>query len=138
MRRVGGGNGLEDRDHRVRQRAWVGARRRLHRCGGHDLHQVVHDDVAERPDGIVEMAAIVDAEGLGHRELHGRDVVAIPDRLEHRVREPQVSDLVEPLVPQEVVDPVELGLVQVLVDLFVEGTCRGDVVPERLLDHHAR
>ena len=84
------------------------------------------------------MAAIVHAEGLGHRELHGRDVVAIPDRLEHRVREPQVSDLVQPLVPQEMVDPVELGLVQVLVDLFVERTCRGDVVPERLLDDHAR
>ena len=36
------------------------------------------------------------------------------------------------------VDPVELGLVEVLVDLLVERARRGGVVPERLLHHHAR
>ena len=47
------------------------------------------------PTGIVEAAAILDAEVLGHRDLHQRDVVAVPDRLEHRVREAQVQDLLE-------------------------------------------
>ena len=112
--------------------------RRLHRGGRHDLHQVVDDHVAQRADGVVEVAAVLDAEALGHRDLDRRDVVAVPDRLEHRVREPQVEDLGQPHLAQEVVDPVELGLVEVLVDLLVERARRGEVVPERLLDHHAR
>ena len=104
----------------------------------HHLHQVVDDDVAERPDRVVEVAAILDAEALGHRDLHRRDVVAVPDRLEHRVREPQEEDLGEPHLPEEVVDPVELRLVEVLVDRLVELAGRGEVVPERLLDDDPR
>ena len=46
------------------------------------LHQVVDDDVAQRADRVVEVAAVLDAEALGHRDLHRRDVVAVPDRLE--------------------------------------------------------
>ena len=51
---------------------------------GDDLHQVVDDDVAERADRVVEVAAVLDAEVLGHRDLDARDVVPVPDRLEHR------------------------------------------------------
>ena len=98
----------------------VAAGRRLHRGGGDHLHQVVDDHVAQRADRVVEVAAVLDPEALGHRDLHGRDVVAVPDRLEHRVREPQVEDLDEAHLPEEVVDPVELGLVEVLVHLLVE------------------
>ena len=123
---------------RVLERGRVAARRRLHRRGGDHLHQVVDDDVAQRPDRVVEVAAVLDAEALGHRDLHGRDVVAVPDRLEHRVREPQVEDLAEAHLPEEVVDPVQLRLVEVLVDLVVELAGRGEVVSERLLDDDAR
>ena len=89
-------------------------------------------------DRVVEVAAVLDPEALGHRDLHRRDVVAVPDRLEHRVREPQVEDLDQAHLPEEVVDPVELGLVEVLVHLLVERARRGDVVPEGLLHHDAR
>ena len=81
---------------------------RLHRGRGDDLHHVVHDDVAKRADRIVEVAAVLDAEVLGHRDLDALDVVPVPDRLEHRVREPQVEDFLQAHLPQEVVDPVEL------------------------------
>ena len=123
---------------RVLERARVGAGGRLHRGGGDDLHQVVDDDVAQRADRVVEVAAVLDAEVLGHRDLHARDVVAVPDRLEHRVGEPQVEDLVEAHLPEEVVDPVQLGLVDVLVDLRGERARRREVVAERLLDDDAR
>ena len=78
---------------------------------------MVDDDVAERPDGVVEVAAILDAEVLRHRDLHARDVVPAPDRLEHGVREPEVDDLLQAHLPEVVVDAVELGLVDVLVKL---------------------
>ena len=136
--RVGGAGGAQDGRDRVLERAQVGARRRLHRDRGHDLHQVVDDDVAQRADRVVEVPAGVDAEVLGHRDLHALDVVAVPDRLEDRVREAQVEDLGEPHLPEEVVDPVELLLAQVDLELGLQRARRLEVVPERLLDHDAR
>ena len=110
---------------------------RLHRGRADHLHQVVDHHVAQGADRVVEVAAVVDAEVLGHRDLDRGDVVAVPDRLERRVREPQVEDLRQAHLPQEVVDPVQLRLVDVLVDLLVELARRREVVPERLLDDDA-
>ena len=128
----------EQRVQRVLERRRVAARGRLDRGRGDDLHEVVDDDVAQRADGVVEVAAIGDAEVLGHRDLHRRDVVAVPHRLEQGVREPQVERLGDAHLPEEVVDPVQLGLVEVLVHLVVERPRGGEVVPERLLDDDAR
>ena len=105
------------REHRVLEHVGVAAGRRLHRGRADDLHQVVDDDVAERADRVVEVAAILDAEALGHRDLHALDVVPVPDRLEHRVREAQEEELLEAHLPEEVVDAVDLRLVDVLVQL---------------------
>ncbi len=88
------------------------------------------DHVAKGADRVVDPAAILDPEALGQSDLHGRDVVAVPDRFEHRVREPQVEDLDQAHLAEEVVDPVELRLVEVLMHLVVERGRRGDVVPE--------
>ena len=115
--RIGGDDGAEERDLGVLDRVGVTAGGNLHRRGRDDLHQVVDDDVAQRADRVVEVAAILDAEVLGHRDLDGLEVVTSPDRLEHRVREPEVEDLLEPHLPEVVVDPVELRLVDVLVQL---------------------
>ena len=128
----------EERDLRVLDRLRVAARRRLHRTQRDDLHQVIDDDVAQRPDRIVEVAAVLDPEVLRHRDLHRRDVVSAPDRLEHRVREPQMDDLLDAHLPQVVIDPEELRLVDRGVQLVGERTRRGAVVAERLLDNDAR
>ena len=91
--RIGRRHRAEHREQRVLERVRVARRGRLHRRGGDHLHQVVDDHVAQRPDRVVEVTAVLDAEALGHRDLDRRDVVAVPDRLEHRVREPQIEDL---------------------------------------------
>ena len=108
VRRIGRRHRAEQRELRVLQRFRVVAGRRLHRGERDHLHEVVDDDVAQRADGVVEVPAVLDAEVLGHRDLHARDVVAVPDRLDHRVREAQVEELVGAHLPEEVVDPVEL------------------------------
>jgi len=82
-------------------------------------------------------AAVLDAEALGHGDLDGLDVVAVPERLQHRVGEPEVEQLLQAHLAQEVVDPVELALVHVLVHLLVQRAGRGAVVAERLLDDDA-
>jgi hypothetical protein len=135
--RVGLDHSLAEGDLGVLDRLGLAAGGRLHRAAATDLHQVVDDDVAQRADRVVEVAAVLDAEVLGHRDLHRGDVVPAPERLEHRVREAEVDDLLEPHLPEVVVDAVELRLVDVLVQLLGERARRVAVVPERLLDHDA-
>ena len=84
---------------------------------------MVDDDVAQRADGVVEVAAVLDAEVLRHRDLHAGDEVAIPDRLEHRVGEAQVEDLLEAHLAEVVVDAQQLRLVDVLVQLVGQAPC---------------
>ena len=113
----------------------VATRRRFHRRRADDLHHVVDHDVAQRTDRVVEMPAIGNAELLGQGDLHVLDEVPVPDRFEHRVGKAQVEGLLEPHLPEEVIDPIELRLVDVLVQLVCELPGRGEVVAEGLLDH---
>ena len=127
---------LEEVELRVADRIEVGPGGwGLHGHQGERLQEVVLDDVPEAADRVVEAAAVLDAEVLRHRDLHGLDVAAVPDRLEQGVREAQVGDVLDRLLAEEVVDPVDLLLRQDLVDLVVELDGRVQVVPEGLLDH---
>ena len=105
------------------------------------------------PTAVVEVAAVLDAEALGHRDLDRLDVVPVPDRLQHRVGEPEVEQLLQAHLAEEVVDPVQPRLVDVLVQLVGEGRARrpgrgrtasprrpgrsGSGRPRRALDHGA-
>ena len=99
---------------------------------------MVHDDVAQRTDRVVEVTPILDPEVLRHGDLHARQEVPAPDGLEHRVREPQVENLLEAHLPEVVVDPVQLRLVDRLVQLGRERACGRLIVPERLLHDDPR
>ncbi len=138
VRWIGWWDRPEHRHHAVLERCRVAAGRCLHRAGGDHLQHVVDHHVAQRADRVVEVAAILDPELLGHRDLDGLDVVAVPDRLEHRVGEAQEQQLDQAHLAQEVVDPVELRLVDVGVQLVGQRARRLQVVAERLLDDHPR
>ena len=109
--------------------------RRLHRDECEHLQKVVLDDVAYRADRVVKRAAILDAEVLRHRDLDRRDVLTVPDRLEHGVGEPEVHDVLHRLLAQEVVDPEQALLGEDRGQALVQVARRGQVGPERLLDH---
>ena len=64
-------------------------------------------------------------------------MIPVPDRLEHRVREPEEEDLLQAHLPEVVVDPQQLSLVDVLMELGRERPGGVEVVPERLLDDDA-
>ena len=66
------------------------------------------------------------------------DVVAVPDRLEHAVREAHREEVLHRLLAEVVVDPEDLRLVEDLVHARVELSRRGEVGAERLLHDHAR
>ena len=101
VRRVSRRHRMEDGEQGVLERVGIARRRDLHRRRADDLHEMVDDHVAQRPDRVVEVPAVLDAEALGHRDLDTLDVVAVPDRLQDRVREAQVQDLLRPIFPRK-------------------------------------
>ena len=82
---------------------------------------------------LVERGAVLEAQRLGHVDLHVVDVVAVPDRLEQPVGEPEGEDVLRRLLAEEVVDPEDLLLVEDLVQRGVQRPRAGQVGAERLL-----
>src|SRR6185295_78975 len=117
----------------VADRLVIRRRRSLHREQPHHLQHVVLDHVADGARLLVEPAAPLDAEALGHRDLHALHVVPVPDRLEERVGEAEHEEVLHRLPPEIVVDAEDLRLVEDLVQRPVERLCRGEVAPEGLL-----
>ncbi len=124
----------EDLDLLVAQGVRLERRRRLHGDQAQQLHQVVLEDVPARPGLLVERAAALDPERLGHGDLDMVDVAPVPERLEDPVAEPEDEEVADGLLAQVVVDPVDLLLAEDLEDLAVEPDGRVEVPPERLLD----
>ncbi len=96
------------------------------------------DHVADVPGLLVEDATALDADVLGHRELHVVDVAAVPDRLEHPVREAEREDVLDGLLAEVVIDAEDLRLVEDLVDRRVQLHRAREVATERLLEHDLR
>ena len=84
----------------------------LHRQHRDDLEHVVLDHVADRAGLFVEGAPTLHAEDLGHRDLHALDAIAVPDRLEELVGEPERQDVEDRLLAQVVVDPEDSRFVK--------------------------
>ncbi len=95
---------------------------------------MVLEDVARRPGLLVERAAVLDADRLGHRDLHVVDVAPVPERLEDAVAEPEDQQVPDGLLAQVVVDAIDLRLAEDLADLAIQALRRVEVVAERLLD----
>ena len=79
---------------------------RFHRRQRHELQSMVLHDVAQGAGLVVVRAALLDADLLGHGDLHGVDEVCVPDRLEDRVGETEGQDVLDGLLAEVVVDPV--------------------------------
>ena len=76
----------------------------------HDLKDVVFDNVADAAVLIVEGPAALDAEVLGHGDLHAFDVVAMPEGLEEGVGESEGDHVVHGSLGEVVVDAEDGGL----------------------------
>ena len=96
---------------------------------------MVLDQVSERSRAVVVAGASLDPDVLGRDDLNVVDEVAIPDRLEQRVGEPQRHQVLDRFLTEVVIDPEDLGFVEHLQQLGVELPGGGEVIPERLLDH---
>ena len=80
---------------------------------------------------------MLDADGLRGGDLHVVDVAAVPDRLEHAVAEPEHQQVLDGLLPEIVIDAVDLLFVEMLVREAIERARAVEVGAERLLDDDA-
>ena len=127
-------DGPQDLDLLVAQGVRLERRRRLHRDQADELEEVVLEDVARGAGLLVERAAVLDADRLGHGDLDVVDVAPVPERLEDAVAEPEDQQVPDRLLAEVVVDAIDLRLAEDLADLAVEPLRRLEVVTERLLD----
>ena len=113
-------------------------RRWLHRNEAQHLEDVVLNDVAQGTLRVVVAPAVLDTQGFGDGDLHMIDVVAIPDRLEDPVQEPEAEKVLHRLLAEVVVDPVNLRFVHAGEQFAIESARRREVAAEGLFDHHAK
>jgi len=99
---------------------------------------VVLDHVPQRPRALVVGAPVLDPDLLGHGHLHVIDVAPVPDRLEEGIGESERQDVLHRLLPEVVVDPENLGLVEHRGENPVQRPGGFQVPPEGLLHHDAR
>ena len=109
--------------------------RRLHPHQRDELQQVILEHISQDAHAVIVAGAMPYAHGLGDRDLHVIDVVAVPERLEDRVGKAGHQDILDCLFAQVMVDAIDLMLVQDLVQFIVQFACRGQVGAEGLLDH---
>ncbi len=99
---------------------------------------MILDDVARHPRLLVELAAAFDTNVLGDRNLDMVDVLPAPYRLEERVGEAEHEEVLDGFLPEVMVDPEDLGLVERRCDGVVVRPRALQVMPEGLLEDDPR
>jgi hypothetical protein len=93
--------------------------------------------VAQRAGGLVEGAALLDAQFFGDGDLDVGNVFAPPQRLEQRIAKAQRKQVLHRRLAQVVVDAKHLLFAENLAHRAVDGAVGRQVVAQRLFQHHA-
>ena len=64
---------------------------------------VLHD-VANRPHFFIKAAAALDTETFGHRDLHARDIVAVPNGFEKRIGKTEIQEILYGFLSKKMID----------------------------------
>jgi hypothetical protein len=98
------------------------------------LQDVILNHVAQSAGRFVIPAAMLDADLLGHGDLHVIGVPAIPDRLEERICEAECQDILRRLFAEIVIDAIELRFGEALGQSGIQLLGAGQIAAERFLD----
>ncbi len=99
---------------------------------------MLDDHVAKRAGGFVKRGALAQAQRFRHVDLHMIDEVAIPDRLEQTVGEPERENVLGRLLAEEMIDAENLIFRKYLVQFGIEPLGAGEVDAERFFHDDAR
>ena len=89
------------------------------------------------PGAVVIIAAALEPDRLGDGDLDVVDVRAVPQRLEHRIGEPQREQVLDRLLAEIMVDPERAVLGEGGGDRVVDLAAGFEVAAERLFERHA-
>src|SRR5882724_469378 len=98
---------------------------------------MVLNNVADGSGLIVETASTLDAEVLGHGNLHTLDISAVPKRLDKSVGETERQHVVDRALAQVVIDAKDVDFVEDAEQNFVQFLGRCEIVPEGFFDNDA-
>ncbi len=93
--------------------------------------------VAQRAGALVVRGAVLDTDGLCGGDLDVIDIAAIPHRFEHAVAKPEHQQVLDGLLPEIVIDAIDLIFVEMLVREAIERTRAVEIRAERFLDDDA-
>src|SRR5437870_13038975 len=88
--------------------------------------------------GVVETAAPGDTERFGHRNLHARDVIAIPNWFEPAITEAKKHEIAHRILREKMIDAKDCALGKRFAQRRVERLRRREIVAERFLDGDPR
>src|SRR6202030_3260426 len=98
---------------------------------------MVLDDVADRAGFIIEGAPALDPEVFSHGDLNALDVVAIPERLQQRVRKAKEDHVMHRPLSKIMVDAEDGFLLKACEQDPIEFLRRRQVMSEGLFDDDA-
>jgi hypothetical protein len=111
--------------------------RRFHRGKADELHDVVGNHIAQRAGPVIIVAALFDADGFSHRNLHVIDVPAIPDGLKDPVCKTERQNILHRFFSQIMIDAVDLVFAGNFQKVLIQGLGGIEIVPEGFFDDHA-
>src|SRR5437016_14121584 len=94
---------------------------------------VLHD-VANRSDFFIKAPAALHTEALGHRDLHTRDIVAVPDGFEKGVGEPEIQKILYGFLSEQMIDSANGRLRKELMQHAVQRLRRSEIPAQRFCD----
>ena len=109
---------------------------RLHANGAQQLQGVVLNHVAHCAGVFVKRAAAFDAQIFRNADLDIGNVLPTPQGFKERVAKTHRKQILNRWFAQVMVDPENLGFVEVLAHGAVDGPVGFQVVAERLFQHH--
>src|SRR4029453_9146333 len=121
----------------VAYRFTVKSRRRLHRQIREHLKKMILNHIANGASLVVETSPTLDTEIFGHRDLDALDVVAIPKRLDKRVRKAKDHEVIHRPLSKVVVDAKNIFFSKRTKQNLIQLTRGFEVVPKRLFDNYA-
>ena len=95
---------------------------------------MILNDVANGASLFIKAAATIDAEFLGHRDLHALDVVVVPDGLEQRIGKAHDEQVLYRLFAEKMVDAKNAGFVEDIVQRRVECLSGCEIAAKRFLN----
>ena len=112
---------------------WAGGHGLLHGGEAEDLQEVVLHHVADDPELVEVSAAALRPERLLEGDGDAGDVVAVPGGAEDHIAEAETDQVLDHLLAQVVVDPVQLVLREELLQVVAEVRGAGRILSEGLL-----